>query len=113
MTEVARGGVGRRAPIVILAAVSLLLPIDIVLGALSLVAGDFCRPVDPCVGIEQSRWQFGVAGAVALLGCCGALLAAARRASRWWLVLFGAIAIGAAAWPIVWIIALDQPYIIR
>jgi hypothetical protein len=43
----------------------------------------------------------------------GVLVVAARRVSILWQWLLGAIAIGAAAWPIFWIAILDQPYVIH
>jgi hypothetical protein len=109
----ARGHGGWNVPLPLAVPLFILLPIDVVLVALSLVTGDACRPAGSCTSPDRTSWQFGTAGAVAVLAFAGVLVMTARRAHPWWQWLLGAVAIGAAAWPIFWITVLDQPYVIH
>jgi hypothetical protein len=89
-----------------------LLLVDVFMAAVALTAGDGCPPTGGCRGVDQSRWHFGAAGIIALAAYAGVVIAAALRVRRWWQWTIAGLAVGGAVWPVVWIVALGQPYLV-
>jgi hypothetical protein len=93
-------------PAAILAPLLLVLLFDGILAALPLTSAPDCAACAVCAG--GTRWHFVGATVTAALGLVLTVVAAWRRQPRATQWSIAAATILAAAWPVVWVLALGQ-----